>query len=115
MVQVKLVEQECQARTNFNGTVGEWHKVSALVYENRMRHPRRGYEVRIEFVVMAAVDVVLEEPVKSAWPKSFYETDKRESYGKYESYGYEESKYEIGKYPDDAADDDVFRLSPKGE
>lgn len=114
MTQIKVVEQQCQARTNFNGAVGEWHKISAQVYENRMRHQRRGYEIRVAFVVVAVVDVVPEEPVKSAWPKSFYETGKHESY-KYEDSKYEESKDEVDKYPDDAADDDVFRLKPKGE
>ena len=95
MVLVKQIEQQCQARTNVRGLVGEWHPISATVYENRMRAPRQGYEVRIEFVVVAVVSVTIEEPMQSAWPKSFYET------GKYDEGG------------DDAAD--VFHWKPTGE
>ena len=37
----------CQGRAYRGGRWLPWHTISATVFENRKRHPRNGYEVRI--------------------------------------------------------------------
>lgn len=54
MTEKTSVDLVCQGRAYRDGKWLPWHTISATVYQNRLRWPRDGYQVRIVIVRAAA-------------------------------------------------------------